>query len=343
MGRLTLTDLDMAEAARIYADRAGATTPELKRIYGGFSLENLALSNDQGVRVKIARMAGRDFLARPTKASWMETMKTIGALDSPDKASPAEQSRLLAAFPTSSTPCRSAAWRRPASRSATPPTRSRRPAASRASPIRARPGSRPSDVRVENLEIGAKDGKARIGLIAFTGFSFAPTLAELRALGDKPITDLDAGGAAAPHPDDRHDPPLRHRLRRAERGLDGAEAREHQVLRSGDLEVTADKPVNGIPTNLRVGVQGLRMAIPADTKEEGLKELAGLGYRNLDFSWVTAATWNESGNELVRSRDLVQRRPDGQHDPARHHRRRHARTSSTPTARSRSWRSSARR
>jgi hypothetical protein len=66
-----------------------------------------------------------------------------------------------------------------------------------------------------------------------------------------------------------------------------------------DLEVTADKPLNGIPTNLRIGLKGFRMAIPPDTKEDGFRELAALGYRNLDMSWLTAASWNEPGSELV--------------------------------------------
>jgi hypothetical protein len=298
MGRLTLTDLDMAEAARIYADRAGATTPELKRIYGGFSLENLALSNDQGVRVKIARMAGRDFLARPTKASWMETMKTIGALDSPDKASPAEQSRLLAAFLDIFDAMQVGGME--ATGIEISDASDKKEATGRIARIAyaGAASGRPSDVRVENLEIGAKDGKARIGLIAFTGFSFAPTLAELRALGDKPITDLDAGAL-------RRLIPTIGTVRLS--GIDfdvpneasTAPVPENIKFSVREIEVTADNPLNGVPTNVRVGVQGLRMAIPADTKEEGLKELAGLGYRNLDFSWLTAATWNESGNELV--------------------------------------------
>ena len=32
--------------------------------------------------------------------------------------------------------------------------------------------------------------------------------------------------------------------------------------------------------------------------EDGLKELAALGYKELDLSWLTAASWNAATNEL---------------------------------------------
>ena len=66
-----------------------------------------------------------------------------------------------------------------------------------------------------------------------------------------------------------------------------------------DLELTADKPRNGIPTNVRVALQNLAAPIPADTKDETVKLLRDLGYKDLNLSLVTAASWNEVANELV--------------------------------------------
>jgi hypothetical protein len=66
-----------------------------------------------------------------------------------------------------------------------------------------------------------------------------------------------------------------------------------------DIEVTADRPVNGIPTNLRLAVDNVTFEVPSNASEEGLKDLAALGYRNVDLSWATAASWNEPGSELV--------------------------------------------
>jgi hypothetical protein len=297
IGRLTLTDLDMPEAVRIYSERAGAATPELKRIYGAFSLEDLTLASEKGARIRIARMAGKDFSARPTKASWMETMKTLGSLESPDKAA-ADQARIMGAVADIFDAMQVGSMEATGIE-ISDPTDKKEPAGriARIGYSSAAAG-RPSDMRVESLEIGAKDGKARIGLIAFTGFSLAPTFSELRALGDKPITDLDASALRRLIPTigtirisgiDLHVPNEASKDPKA----------ENIRFSVGDLEMTADKPLNGIPTNLRVGLKDFRMAIPPDTKEDGLQELAALGYRNLDMSWLTAAFWNEPGNELV--------------------------------------------
>jgi hypothetical protein len=65
-----------------------------------------------------------------------------------------------------------------------------------------------------------------------------------------------------------------------------------------DMEVTADQPLNGIPTNWRVAVDGFRFVIPPGTTEEGLKDLAAMGFKELDLSWLTAAAWNATANEL---------------------------------------------
>jgi hypothetical protein len=297
MGRLTLSDLDMPEAARTYSERAGSAT-ELKRIYGAFTLENLALSSDKGAHIKIARMAGREFFARPTKASWTETMKALGSMENPDKASPAEQSRMIAAFAEVFEAMQVGSMEAVGIEIADPTDDKQATGRIARIAYTGGTGSRPSDMRAEGLDIGAKDGKARIRLIAFTGFSFAPTFAELRNLGDKPITEID--GAAL-----RRLIPTIGTIRISGMDFDvpneaSKEPKPENIkFTLGDLEVTADKPLNGIPTNLRLGVQGFRMAIPPDTKEEGLQDLAQLGYRNLDLSWVTAASWNEAGNELV--------------------------------------------
>jgi hypothetical protein len=82
---------------------------------------------------------------------------------------------------------------------------------------------------------------------------------------------------------------------------ESARGRKTENIRFGvkRLEVTADRPVNGIPTNLRLAVDNVTFEVPSNASEEGLKDLAALGYRNVDLSWATAASWNEPGSELV--------------------------------------------
>src|SRR5918993_1876005 len=65
------------------------------------------------------------------------------------------------------------------------------------------------------------------------------------------------------------------------------------------IEMTADKPIDGVPTNLRLAFDNVTFAVPPNAQDDGLKTLAALGYGALDLSLVTAASWNEAGNELV--------------------------------------------
>ena len=59
------------------------------------------------------------------------------------------------------------------------------------------------------------------------------------------------------------------------------------------------KPVNAIPTNIRIGLQNLDMALPSNSTDDGVKELVALGYKDIDISLVAAATWNEAASEIT--------------------------------------------
>ncbi len=63
--------------------------------------------------------------------------------------------------------------------------------------------------------------------------------------------------------------------------------------------MTADKPIDGVPTNLRLAFENVTFAVPPNAQDDALKTLAALGYGTLDLSLVTAASWNEAGNEFV--------------------------------------------
>jgi hypothetical protein len=65
------------------------------------------------------------------------------------------------------------------------------------------------------------------------------------------------------------------------------------------LEITADTPINGIPSNLRFAMQNLSMALPPNSGDDGVRTLLGLGYKALDLSLTTAANWNEATNEFI--------------------------------------------
>ena len=297
LGRITARDLDLAEAARLYSDKAGATPPEMKRIYGVFSMENLLVSGPKGFEGRIARIAGRDFMARPTKDSWAETLKAMGTADTSDKASAAEKTRainvmldLFGAFQIGSMEATGFDFRDPSGKDKGN-GRIARMAYTGAT------AGQPAEARMEGLDFDSDEGKVRIANLSFTGFSFESTFEGLRSMAGKPMDKLDPAEA-------RKLMPTIGTMRFS--GLD-ADVPDTEAKAKGpnlrftvrEIEITADKPLNGVPTNLRFGVDGVAFSVPPGAKQDGLRELSELGYTKLDVSGVVAASWNEAGNELV--------------------------------------------
>ena len=73
---------------------------------------------------------------------------------------------------------------------------------------------------------------------------------------------------------------------------------ERVAFSAKEVELTAEKPLNGIPTNVRLGVQNLAMALPQESDDETIQELVGMNYRSIDVSWRIAAAWSEQMREV---------------------------------------------
>ncbi len=296
VGRLAISGLDMAEAARIYEERASAIG-ELKTIYSAFSLDGLYLRSSEGAEIRIQRIAGQDFLARPTKGSWAEIIKTLGAVEV-DNASPSDRASVVAAlaelmdsFSVGLTEVVGVEIRDPKDKNQATIRIARMAYAGESA-------GRPADARMEGVEVLAKNGSARIGSIVFTGFSFRSTIGGLRELAARPIEEADLGTL-------RKLMPTIGTVRIS--GIDfdvpneksAAPEPENIKFTVKGIEATAENPVNGIPTSVRIGTNGFSFQIPAGTKEDGLRDLVAMGYSRLDLSWLIALTWSEPGNELL--------------------------------------------
>jgi hypothetical protein len=297
-GPLMVANLDLAYAAAIYNQKAGPQAAETKTVYGSFSLDDLRISDPKGAEIRVARMAGKDFRARPTPESWSEAMRILGEAQDLEKTSAAERSRLFGvladlfdAYDIGSIEATGFEVR---------DVKGKDQGTGRIARLAFTGGSptQVADARAEGIDIVSAAGRARIGMIAFTGFSFRDTLQGLKSLGDKPFDKMDPA-------DLRRLVPTLGTMRFS--GLDfdmpnetsSAPKPENIRFKVKDIELTADKPVNGIPTNLRMAVEGLAFVVPANSEEDGLKDLAAMGYRTLELSFATAASWNEPGNELV--------------------------------------------
>jgi hypothetical protein len=298
-GRMVLEDFNGTELARVYTERAGPQPGALARIYGAFTVDAVSATDPSGTEIRIARISGRDLFARPTEESWSGTLSFVSAMAEMDKPSEQDNVRLMAAM-ADILGAFEIGQMEVVGIDMTGRTTDNDFVAMKVARIgySGPANNRPADARLEGLELRAKDGGAKIASLSFTGFSFQSTLEGIKALKGKPLDQLDAASL-------RKLIPTIGTMRWS--GLDfdlpddKAKGRQAQNTRFTlkDLEITADKPLNGVPTNLRIAVQNLALPIPADGKDEQLKPLRDLGYKAVDLSFATAASWNEAGNELV--------------------------------------------
>jgi hypothetical protein len=301
-GPMVIRDLDLAYAAELYG-RTAPPTAEARTVYASFALDDLDISAPDGAEVRIARLSGTDFKARPSATSWGESMRILGEAQNLENASPAERSRLFGiladlfeSFELGSTEATGVEIRN---------AKAKEPAVGRIARLALVGGGaqRPGEARVEGMEIVSNNGTARIETIAFSGFSARDALQGLKEFGQKRAEKLDPA-------DLRKLVPTIGTIRLTGLDVDAkygdpsngrSKAAGPETLRFGirGVEMTANKPMDGIPTNLRLAVENVTFAVPPNPQDDGLRTLAALGYGALDLSLVSAASWNEVGNELV--------------------------------------------
>lgn len=301
-GRRTVNDLDMKAMASLYETKAEDTSVPMTRIYGAFSIENFEFTESkEGINVKVARLGGRDAMGRPTKDSWAGSIAFLTELGDKEKPGKDDNARILSVLTDMATAGDFGFVEATGIEVKTSPAKGKD--ASDASGRIARiaytgtVGSQAAEVRVEGFDVGNKDGRFKIDALSLTGFSFMPTLEGLKTLQSKEKVEFDQATMRSLIPTlgtlrisgvDADVPSEAKQGRKAER----------QKLSVKNFEITADKPINGIPTNVRIDLQNLAMALPPTSDEEGIRDLIALGYKNLDLSFLVSAVWNRETEEL---------------------------------------------
>jgi hypothetical protein len=304
LGRSSINDLDLGALANIYESKAKSASDPLTRIHGAFSAENLELADTKGlIAFKIARLNGSDFLARPTLDSWADTESLLSDLSSKDDLTDEESSRLFtlladlfAAFQIGRVEAAGIEMKNlmpDVTKKAAAPSTGRIQRMAYASGS----AQQPADMRIEGFEVVDDRNAVRIGSIGLTGFSIAPTLEGLKNLQGKKPDELDAATL-------RTLIPTLGTLRLSGIDIDATSEREdgqkpeRAKITIEDFAVTADKPVNGIPTNVRIEQRNATLEVPSNSTDDLMKELAALGYRTVTSSFVVAANWNEAASEI---------------------------------------------
>ncbi|MGO4704274.1 hypothetical protein AB4072_00655 [Microvirga sp. 2MCAF38] len=300
-GRSTISELDLAAMARLYLEKAGTPNEPLAKIYGSFAVENIVLTASNGSVAKIESVNGRDFKARPTQDSWSGTISLLTALSETDKLSKEDEGRLLSSMADllSAMDIGSVEI---ANVDITDNSADDANGHIDRMTYTSASNGRSADARIEGIHFSGDNGEVEIDTISFTGFSFDATLNGLRALRGKALDDFDATAL-------RSLVPTIGTMRMSGFSVEAVgkadKNKKPEEIKASieDLEITADKPMNGVATNVRFGIKHFAMTLPPTSKEDGIKDLLALGYKDLDLSFLISSAWNETTNEIA-IRDL---------------------------------------
>ena len=291
--RTEMSDLDLGlMMALLNGAGSGSSTAEPRRIYGSFSIEGIATEGPKSARARIARLAGRDFKARPMAQGWIAAMNALPATTDLNKASPNERSRVVTAladmldsFEIGSMEATGIEFSDTGGKDAS----------GRISRIGYSGASSGGEFRIEGIDLGGVDGRVRIANFSLGGVSFGSALKAARELAGK-TSDLTPGEIRSLVPTIGA---IRLSGIEVDTKADPKSGSAPMQVALGSLELFADKPVEGIPTDLRLNVRNLSVPIAAAAKDDTAKQLVGLGYDKIETSMTAALAWNEPGQELV--------------------------------------------
>ena len=158
-------------------------------------------------------------------------------------------------------------------------------------------GTVPSGFLVADIEMTAPDVTARLGHFGIAGFSYLPTLrgvaealekdGDFKAVDPRKfipkIGEITVKGLDIDAPDPNSPAGVKP---------------ERIALKLGQFLLGGKNEVNGIPTDIRIGLQNLAFKLPENSSDANLKMIRALGYGALDLSAQIAASWNEAGKEI---------------------------------------------
>lgn len=289
-----LSDFDLASSIALFMDKADRGTLPLKKLYGSFALEGVSLENPAGARTRIARISGRDLSARPTAEGWTGTMGILSA--SPPNlsdAEPGERRRIFAALADLLGSFEIGAMEASGIEVQDPKNPDGAARIARIGFVGSAEGG--GEFQLDGLDAGSADGRVRIGSIAIGGIALKPMLDGLR--------EVAAGSGDLGPAEMRRFVPATGTMRLAGLVVDpvqqpkGTSSAEEISL--GAVEIAAGKPVEGLPSEMRIVLSDLSLGMAGADADSPLGQLSGLGYDKLTLSFGAAANWNEARQEIV--------------------------------------------
>lgn len=287
-----LEDLDVGLAVTLFVAKGEPTSP-LQRVYGGFSLDGLTMTDASGVTTRVGRIAGRDLSARPTSAGWVETFNTFAAQPDLKDAPPEVRKRALAglvelfdAFAIGGVEATDIAFQGGEGSGRI----------SRIAFVGAG-GPRGSEIRVDGVDAGSAENRVRVSSLSLGGLSFKPFLETMLEFGDNPKAPPNPAALRRLIPSNASFSMTGLEIDVA--GDKGAKKPQPMKVAMGRFEFSAEKPVENIPSDIRIGFRNIAFNIPPNPDNDGLQQIAGLGYDRVNASFAISLGWTEAGQELA--------------------------------------------
>ncbi len=299
-GAMAMTEVDLGLIARFLLEPAGPEDTGLKVAYGSWSQEAFGTTDSTGARSSIRAATAKNVRLRPTTTPIIPLIREFAAKKT-DNLDQADQVRLVTAIADIYDGVDFGTNELVDLEFKTPPGADevvvKVPRVSFASgQAVGASAAKPSEFRIDGLDITAKDGFARIGSITNTGWSYRPIIEALRKAS--------ADGTLDPASfDPRAFIPQLGTLTMRDMEInvpDSIKPKSERIkLGVKSLEIATSDQLNGIPTAARFAVDRLTMALSPKNDNDGFKELLALGYKDIDLSTVFDIRWIESTSELT--------------------------------------------
>ena len=318
--RTAFDALDLKQTARVLTEKAapGAEEPYLPLI-GRFEQEGYDLDLGKGGTMSIGRMNGRGFAAKVGAEPMLEVLDRIGKASAEvektsgakpdDKAAKAADDEahkrlalsglaLLDSIEYGSGEVRDITMR------LIPPPKPGKPgdAARADDPIDMKIARiafgedtpEKSGFAMEGMQFASGPVKGRFDLISYSGFSFANSFRELRAVLAEPNADIQ-------HLDFRRFVPKIGTVRFAGVAIDAPAAKPSEApikVALGTFELRGGEQLNGVPTSMGLTIDKLVAPIVPTEANPALKDLVAMGITSLDLSAKLDLAWDSVKNEL---------------------------------------------
>jgi hypothetical protein len=311
-GEITADEIDLTTIAQLYVSTSPNTLGnEFKKLYGKYTAKDFVFTGGKGEKITIARINGSDFKAKAGTMSWTDALKEFSAVDDFDKLTPEKKKSVLTALSDLFSNI-DLGWFEVVDLAVNDPNEASNAVVKIGRMAYGSPQSLNDsmrELRLESLSVTAKDGNAKIGLISSKGFSAQSTFDALKdaVLKDdakfekvNPRSLIPTLGTLRFEGLEFDVPDTSAKNKKGQKSLADAATLPAPNIKFTvkQASITAEKPINGIPTNIQYAVDGFNMPLPENTKEEGLKDLVEMGYRQLALSFAFKADWLESSKEV---------------------------------------------